>query len=212
MYLIKNYMLNEIRNPRTEKRNSLKNIWSWTSLWHSGWESTYQCRGRRFNPWSGKIPHATEPLNLCATTAEPACWTTEARVLGACALQQEKPQKWEAWASEWRVAPFIATRESPRKAMKTQCSQKKQISNTIIIIFKELVIGKCEDGETKNSCWAGELETIYTRILPQSRITELPVPWQIQIKTWHSFLNCFYRKQTSTSPPDENSWPQEHRP
>ena len=28
-------------------------------------------RRHRFNPWSGKIPHATEQLILCATTTEP---------------------------------------------------------------------------------------------------------------------------------------------
>ena len=40
--------------------------------WHSGWESTCQCRRHRFGPWSGKIPHAPEQLSLCATAAEPA--------------------------------------------------------------------------------------------------------------------------------------------
>ena len=28
--------------------------------------------GHRFNPWSGKIPHATEQLSLCVTTIESA--------------------------------------------------------------------------------------------------------------------------------------------
>ena len=27
--------------------------------------------GHRFEPWSGKIPHATEQLSLCATTTDP---------------------------------------------------------------------------------------------------------------------------------------------
>ena len=31
-----------------------------------------QCRGHGFEPWSGKIPHATEQLTPCATTTEPA--------------------------------------------------------------------------------------------------------------------------------------------
>ena len=49
-----------------------------------------------FNPWSGKIPHATEQLSPCATTTEPALWsscatTTEARAPRARAPQQEKP-------------------------------------------------------------------------------------------------------------------------
>ena len=39
--------------------------------WHSGWESACQCRGHRFEPWPGKIPHAAEQLSPCATTTEP---------------------------------------------------------------------------------------------------------------------------------------------
>ena len=41
--------------------------------WSSGYESACQCQGRRFDPWSGKIPHAAEQLSPCATTIEPAC-------------------------------------------------------------------------------------------------------------------------------------------
>ena len=43
-----------------------------------------QCRGHRFGPWSGKIPHAMEQLSLCATA-------TEARAPRAHAPQQETP-------------------------------------------------------------------------------------------------------------------------
>ena len=39
--------------------------------WCSGWESTCQCRGHEFDPWSGKIPHAAEQLSPCTTTTEP---------------------------------------------------------------------------------------------------------------------------------------------
>ena len=39
--------------------------------WHSGWESTCQCRGHGFKPWSGKTPCAMEQLSPCATTTEP---------------------------------------------------------------------------------------------------------------------------------------------
>ena len=85
--------------------------------WHSGKESTCQCRGHGFEPWSGKIPHATEQLSLCATT-------TEACAPRSCAPQQEKSLQWEARAPQWRVAPRAATRESPHAAMKTQSSQK----------------------------------------------------------------------------------------
>ena len=30
--------------------------------WRSGCESACRCRGHRFGPWSGKIPHAAERL------------------------------------------------------------------------------------------------------------------------------------------------------
>ena len=39
--------------------------------WLSGKESTYQCRKLRFDPWSRKIPHASEQLSPCSTTTEP---------------------------------------------------------------------------------------------------------------------------------------------
>ncbi|XP_057412237.1 thyrotroph embryonic factor isoform X3 [Balaenoptera acutorostrata] len=48
-------------------------------------------RGHEFEPWSRKIPRATEQLSLCTTTTEPACHTTEARAPKARAPQQEKP-------------------------------------------------------------------------------------------------------------------------
>ena len=40
--------------------------------WYTGWESACQCRGREFDPWSGKIAHASEQLSLWATPTEPA--------------------------------------------------------------------------------------------------------------------------------------------
>ena len=67
-------------------------------------------QGTRVRALVGKIPRAAEQLSPCATTTEPALYspwgtTTEARVPRARALQQEKPQQWEAHAPQWRVAP-----------------------------------------------------------------------------------------------------------
>ena len=64
-------------------------------------------QGTRFEPWSGKIPHAVEQLSLCATTTEPALYspratTTVARAPRARAPQQEKPLQWEAHALQQR--------------------------------------------------------------------------------------------------------------
>ena len=39
--------------------------------WLSDKRSTCQCRIEGFNPWSGKMPHATEQLSPGATTTEP---------------------------------------------------------------------------------------------------------------------------------------------
>ena len=41
-------------------------------------ESAHQCRRPGFDPWSGKIPHATEQLSLCTTLLSPETATTEA--------------------------------------------------------------------------------------------------------------------------------------
>ena len=38
--------------------------------WHSEEESTCQCRGHGFDPWSRKIPHAMGQPSLCAPTTE----------------------------------------------------------------------------------------------------------------------------------------------
>ncbi|KAJ8794962.1 hypothetical protein J1605_018549 [Eschrichtius robustus] len=36
------------------------------------------CRGHRFEPGSGKVPHAAEQLGPCATAAEPVLWSPRA--------------------------------------------------------------------------------------------------------------------------------------
>ena len=68
------------------------------SCWLSGKECTCQCWRHRFDPWSGKIPHAAEQLSLCTTTTEPM-------YPRAHALQQEKPPQWAAQASQLESSP-----------------------------------------------------------------------------------------------------------
>ena len=46
--------------------------------WLSGKESACPCRRHRFNPGSGKIPHATEQLTLCTIATEPVLQSLEA--------------------------------------------------------------------------------------------------------------------------------------
>ena len=60
--------------------------------WLSGKESACQCKGYEFDPWSGKIPHATEQLSQYATTTEPVLYSLRAETVEAprtCALQRE---------------------------------------------------------------------------------------------------------------------------
>ena len=60
----KNLLYKKINKIKFKKKKMLKKK-----------ESTYQCRGHGLDPWSGKIPHATEQLSLCATTTEPVLWS-----------------------------------------------------------------------------------------------------------------------------------------
>ena len=85
--------------------------------WRSGWESACQCRGHRFEPWSGKIPHAAEQLGPWATTTEPA--HLEPVLCNKRGHDGERPAHRD---EEWPL--LAATRESPRTETKTQHSQK----------------------------------------------------------------------------------------
>ena len=50
-------------------------------------------QGTLFDLWSGKIQHARGQINLCVKT-------TESHVPRACALQQEKPLRWETHTAQ----------------------------------------------------------------------------------------------------------------
>ena len=78
--------------------------------WCSGKESACQCRRYRFDPWSGKIPHATEKLSPWAIAPEPVLQSPRAtasvpRCPRACAPQQEKLLQREAHVPQWRAVP-----------------------------------------------------------------------------------------------------------
>ena len=92
--------------------------------WRSGWESACQCRGHGFEPWSGRIPHATEQLGPWATVTEPA--RLEPMLRNRRGHSGERP----AHCDEERP-PLAATRESPRTETKTQHSQKNKIINKL---------------------------------------------------------------------------------
>ena len=93
-------------NPRIHVlgRNTSKNLAKGLPWWLGGKEFACQCRRHRFNPWSGKIPHASERLSTRATTVEPVLWspgaaTTKALAPRAYAPQQGRPRQWDACAA-----------------------------------------------------------------------------------------------------------------
>ena len=93
--------------------------------WRSGWESACQCRGHGFEPWSGKIPRATEQLGPWATMTEPA--RLEPVLHNKRGHDSERPAHCD---EEW--PPLATTRESPRTETKTQHSHKKNFLKKIL--------------------------------------------------------------------------------
>ena len=84
--------------------------------WRSGWESACQCRGHGFEPWSGKIPRATEQMGPWATTTEPARLEP--------VLRNKRPRQWEARAPRWRVAPACHNWRGPSHRNEDPTHQK----------------------------------------------------------------------------------------
>ena len=98
---------------------SYKNTYDWgLPWWRSGWESGCQCKGHRFEPWSGKIPHVAEQQGPWATTTEPARLETVLR--NKRGRDSERPVKRD---EEW--PPLAATRENPHTETKTQHTKNK---------------------------------------------------------------------------------------
>ena len=72
--------------------------------------------GHGFDPWSGRIPHATGQLTpLCA--AAKAC-------VPESMLFNEKPLQWEAHTPQLKSGPCSLQLEKAHHSNKTQCSQK----------------------------------------------------------------------------------------
>ena len=106
---------------------TLKQITSGLPWWSNGKESAWQCRRHGFNPWSGKIPHASEQLGLSTATA-PVLRAQEPQL-----LKSTQPELVSAKEATVTRSHRAATREQPhspqlqevRTAAKTQHSQKK---------------------------------------------------------------------------------------
>ena len=62
----RNFEIKSYTRTRTKNKNEGRGL-HW---WIGGKESICQCRRHRFNPWSRKVPHASEPLSPCTMTIE----------------------------------------------------------------------------------------------------------------------------------------------
>ena len=81
-------------------------------------ESTCQCMGGGFSPWSGKISHAAEQLSQCATT-------TEAHAPRVCAPQQDKPLQRGACIQQLKSSPHSPQLEEVHAKKRQRCSVAK---------------------------------------------------------------------------------------
>ena len=83
--------------------------------WFSGKESVCQCRRHRFEPWSGKIPHAAKQLNPCnypACAIEPSSHNYWSRHTLEPVLHNRKGHCNEKPTPQWREPLLATTREN----------------------------------------------------------------------------------------------------
>ena len=97
--VVKKWQSTQIRINGTLFNN--KNAWGFPG--GSVVESVCQCRRNEFRAWSGKTPHAPQPLSLCSRTWELQLQRPRMQLLKpacprASSQEQDKPLQWEAHA------------------------------------------------------------------------------------------------------------------
>ena len=93
-------------------RLPMQRTWVWSLVQEDSTccGATKDCKPQLLSLWSSPGPQLLKP--------------TCPRI---CALQQERPSRWQARALQLEInSPLVATRESLHAAMKTQSSQKKK--------------------------------------------------------------------------------------
>ena len=104
---IMRYHLTPIRITNIKKSTENK-CWRGLPWWLSGKESACECRTHGFNPWSKKIPHASEPLNLCPRTIE-----SELESPGAANTDPTRRNYWSPLTLEPRLLKRNNRNEKP---------------------------------------------------------------------------------------------------
>ena len=144
IFIIKSYIFNKLRtkwNPNMSYRGraasqsppgQFRNIIHRLHLWSSGEESACQCTGLGFDPWSGKIPHASGH-----EAWEP--WLLKPVHHGAHGPQWERPPQGEAGPSQLESNPCSPQlKDTCRQQPIPSVTKKKRIKRkTNIICFTD---------------------------------------------------------------------------
>ena len=117
------------------KKKMIQNCHMGLPWWRSGWESACQCRGHGFEPWSRRLPHATEQLGLCTPTTEPVLWSLQATTTEAHEPQLLKPTHLESVlcnkGSQGNEKPVHRNENTAQRKIKTnKFIKKKRKGNT----------------------------------------------------------------------------------
>ena len=148
--------------------------------WRSGWESACWCRGRGFEPWSGRIPRAVEQLGPWATTTEPA--RLEPVLRNERGRDSERPAHRD---EEW--PPLATTRESPRTEMKTQHSHKKKKKKMCVYKLSN------QNTETVRLDWCSRPNSMQSFLKTSLNINTQKNKTQMDGK-WYTMLTLIKRK------------------
>ena len=116
-----------------------------TSTLFSRKQSSCQCRGHRFDSWSGKIPHGMEQLSRCTRAVslylgvlEPqlpslCAAASEAHLPGARALHRRSRGSERPERCGWRAGLLAATREAPTRQPRPSTDKNKQTDKYYIL-------------------------------------------------------------------------------
>ena len=128
----------------------IKNIHTWTS-YPVVKNPPANAGGHRFDPWSGKIPHALGQLSPCITT-------TEAHVCRAHKPQQGTPPQWEACIPQLESRP--CSKEPGAAGTQQQRPSATKSSNISFLLKKLFIFKKMKEEYQKENWFSGQNDVI----------------------------------------------------
>ena len=142
--------------------------------WSRAEESACQGREHRLDPWSRRILHALEWLDHVPQPLSPRAAATDARAPRACALQKEKPLRWEASALQqerplrWEASAL--QQEKPCDEKPVRCKEEQP---GLLQLKKAHIENRTQHGHKKmNQRAHGEVTCSVGEAQSSSRITD----------------------------------------